>query len=155
MNKRKIILYIAMSLDGYIAKLDGSIDWLEPGSADLKEDDSTYDDFYKNVDTVILGKKTYDQIVNELAPKNYPYANVDSFVLTTKHETDTEEIHFTNSSVVAVVNQLVQFNGKNIWVVGGNSVIKPLVEQNLVDEYIIAAIQSNAMTGFLKPVFCL
>ncbi|MGR8773846.1 dihydrofolate reductase family protein [Leuconostoc citreum] len=93
--------------------------------------------------------------MNELAPKNYPYANVDSFVLTTKHETDTEEIHFTNSSVVAVVNQLVQFNGKNIWVVGGNSVIKPLVEQNLVDEYIIAAIQSNAMTGFLKPVFCL
>lgn len=151
MNKRKIILYIAMSLDGYIARLDGSIDWLEPDSADLKEDDSTYDNFYKNVDTVILGKKTYDQIVNELAPKNYPYANVDSFVLTTEHETDTEEIHFTNSSVVAVVNQLVQLNGKNIWVVGGNSVIKPLVKQNLIDEYIIAVIPKILGKGI--PLF--
>ena len=67
----KIILYIATSLDGCIARENGDIDWLPQLS------DSGYDDFYKSIDTVIMGKKTYDQI---LAFGAYPYKEKKSFV---------------------------------------------------------------------------
>ncbi|MCO6183677.1 dihydrofolate reductase family protein [Leuconostoc fallax] len=151
MSKRKIILYIAMSLDGYIARLNGSIDWLESDDIEQKEDDNTYNEFYKDVDTVILGKKTYDQVVNELAPQHYPYSDVDSFVLTSHREDSKKKIHFTNSSIVDLVGQLTKSDGKNIWIVGGNSIIKPLVEHNLIDEYIIAVIPQILGEGI--PLF--
>ena len=69
----KIMLFIASSLDSYIAKNDGSIDWL------LVNCSSGYDEFYKSVDTVIMGKKTYDQVLTFGA---YPYKGKKSYVLT-------------------------------------------------------------------------
>ncbi len=56
----KIILYIASSLDGYVARENGDVDWLPTNT------DSGYDDFYKSIDTVIMEKKTYDQILIKL-----------------------------------------------------------------------------------------
>ena len=69
----KIILYIATSLDGYIARENGSVDWL-PEHAE-----SGYDEFYKTVDTVLMGRKTYEQILTFGA---YPYEGKKSYVLT-------------------------------------------------------------------------
>ena len=59
---RKIVLFIAMSLDGYIADIDGKVDWLAGQDNDVESDDS-YTDFVKTVDTVIMGWTTYRQIM--------------------------------------------------------------------------------------------
>lgn len=66
---RKIVLFIAMSLDGYIADIDGKVDWLAGQDNDVESDDS-YTDFVKTVDTVIMGWTTYRQIVEGYLPDN-------------------------------------------------------------------------------------
>lgn len=58
-SQKHIVMYIATSMDGYIAREDGSIDWLEETEG---AGDNGYGDFFKNIDTVIMGNKTYQQI---------------------------------------------------------------------------------------------
>lgn len=66
---RKVSLYIAMSLDGYIADRNGSVDWLNGQDGDTENID-TYSTFIKDMDTVIMGWNTYHQITTELSPTN-------------------------------------------------------------------------------------
>lgn len=67
---KKISLFIAMSLDGYIADSKGSVDWLaRQGNEDENVD--AYSEFVKDIDTVIMGWNTYHQIVTELSPKEW------------------------------------------------------------------------------------
>ncbi len=63
---RKVILFIAMSLDGYIADQYGKVDWLA-GLDRQKDAIDTFEEFVKNIDTVIMGWKTYHQIITELS----------------------------------------------------------------------------------------
>lgn len=69
---RKVILYIAQSVDGYIADAKGQVAWLKGQVADLELPD-TYTSFIQNVDTIIMGQKTYHQITTELAKDMWPY----------------------------------------------------------------------------------
>ncbi len=62
MNMRKIVLFIAMSLDGYIADRNGNVDWLN-GQNEKEETMDVYSDFIKDVDTVVMGWNTYYQVV--------------------------------------------------------------------------------------------
>ena len=92
---RKVILYIAISLDGYVADNNGSVDWL--GGVDVDyAGDYGYDDFIANVDTVVMGGRTYRQVVQELSPNVWPYAGLQSYVLTRQPLPDKNEIHFVN-----------------------------------------------------------
>lgn len=139
MTNRKIILYIATSIDGFIADKNGCIDWLDTGATDDVVDTS-YEDFYQHVDTVVLGRKTYDQVTTSLAPDNYPYADSTTYVLTSQSRENKENIIFTDQSVVELVTQLKNKPGKDIFIVGGASIIQPLVENQLIDDYILATI---------------
>ena len=65
---RKVSLFIAMSLDGYIADNKGGVDWLE-GQGDNNENMDSYSEFVKNIDTVVMGWNTYYQVATELSPK--------------------------------------------------------------------------------------
>ena len=71
---RKVILYIAVSLDNYIARENGDVDWLI-GDGSNPNMDNGYEDFYKTIDVVILGKSTYDQVIGW---GEYPYKNCES-----------------------------------------------------------------------------
>ncbi|WP_159638590.1 dihydrofolate reductase family protein [Erysipelothrix anatis] len=136
--KRNVILFISMSLDGYIADKEGSIEWL---SVPMEAEDTTYDAFYKNVDTVLLGYKTYHQIVTELAVDNFPYKDVQTLVFTRRDLTSDEtNIQFINDDVVSQVQALKHEPGNDIWIVGGASLVRHLVDANLIDEYQIAII---------------
>lgn len=79
--KRKVILYISQSLDGFIADNKGSVDWII-GNNKKYISDYGYENFIKNIDTVILGANTYKQIKNELSPNKWVYENLQSYVLT-------------------------------------------------------------------------
>lgn len=105
---RKIVLYIAMSLDGYIADENGKVDWLDVGS-----DIDTYSPFIKNIDTIIMGWNTYHQVVNELAD-TWPYDNLLSYVCTHRNCHSTDKIQFTNMEVKELIDNLKKQDGKDI-----------------------------------------
>jgi len=129
---RKIILFIASSLDGYIARGDGTIDWLPENTV------SGYDDFIKSIDTVIMGKKTYDQV---LTFGDYPYKDKKSYVFTRNNEyskdENTEFVHDADK----LVKDILSDSGTNIWLIGGAEIISTFVNLGFVDEIIISIIQ--------------
>lgn len=130
---RKVKLYIATSVDGYIAKEDGGIEWLE--DVEMIEADTSYEQFYDSVDTLIMGRTTYDQVTTELSPEVYPYEDVTSYIMTSREADERKNCHFVAGSVIELVKKLKAEAGSTIWIVGGNGVIQPLVEANLIDEY--------------------
>ncbi len=126
----KIIVYIASSLDGYVARENGSIDWLPEVT------ESGYDAFYKSVDTVIMGKTTYDQV---LTFGEYPYKDKKSFVFTRTNQNKDENAEFV-SDVEKFVKDGFPGAGENIWLVGGAQIIASFLKQRVVDEIIITVI---------------
>lgn len=139
MTQRQVILFIAASLDGYIAKEDGDISWLDDFPAPLDVDNS-YKEMFDTVDTVIMGRTTYDQVTQELAPNDYPYIDKQTIVLTSKKERASASTTFIHGNLVDYVRTLKQQAGANIWLVGGNSVIQPLMEADLIDVYQLATL---------------
>ncbi len=125
-----ILVYIASSLDGYIARENGSIDWLPEVT------ESGYDVFYKSVDTVIMGKTTYDQV---LTFGEYPYKDKKSFVFTSTNQNKDENAEFV-SDVEKFVKDGFPGAGKNIWLVGGAQIIASFLKQEAIDEIIISLI---------------
>ncbi|QIL46856.1 dihydrofolate reductase [Vagococcus coleopterorum] len=134
---RRIKLFIATSLDGYIANPEGQIDFLNTISQD--ELDTTYETFIESIDTVILGSTTYLQVINDLSPDVYPYADMTSYILS--HQTDIplkENVTVLNKPVTDLITELKEQPGGDIWLVGGASIINPLIEANLIDDYHIS-----------------
>ena len=126
----KIIVYIASSLDGYIARENGSIDWLPEST------ESSYDVFYKSVDTVIMGKTTYDQV---LTFGEYPYKDKKSFVFTRTDQNKDGNVEFL-SDIDKFVKESFSGAGENIWLVGGAQINSSFLKQGVVDEIIITVI---------------
>lgn len=128
---RKIILYIASSLDGYIARTNGDIDWLP------QSDISGYDEFYKTIDTVIMGKATYDQV---LTFGEYPYKDKKSYVFTrNSNSVKDENVEFISDVDIFVKDILPKLQG-NIWLIGGGQIISSFVNQRIVDEIILSIV---------------
>lgn len=134
---RNVKLFIGMSVDGYIAKKDGAVDWMQ-GHEDGKDDMQSYHEFIKGMDTVILGWNTYHQIATILSPDKWMYEDFMSYVLTHRKLKDTENIVFVNEDVCDLMRRLKQEEGKDIWICGGAGIIEPLVRENLIDTYHIS-----------------
>lgn len=143
---RKVVLFIAMSLDGYIADEQGNVDWLN-GQNNNEDNIDTYSVFIKDVDTVIMGWNTYHQIVTELSPKEWVYADLTSYVITHRECASTDRIIFTGKNPCDIVNELKQEQGKNIWICGGADIIRQLMESDLIDEYYISVIPTILGSG--------
>ena len=126
----KILVYIASSLDGYVARENGDIDWLPEVS------ESGYDAFYKSVDTVIMGKTTYDQV---LTFGEYPYKDKKSFVFSRTSQNNDDNAEFV-SDVAKFVKDGFPGAGENIWLIGGAKIIGSFLKQGVVDEIIITVI---------------
>ena len=91
---KKISLFIAMSLDGYIADSKGGVHWLSGQSNDNNSVDA-YSEFVKDIDTVIMGWNTYHQIVTELSPNEWVYDDFTTYVVTHNPKTSSGKIRFT------------------------------------------------------------
>ncbi|WP_366248449.1 dihydrofolate reductase family protein [Terribacillus aidingensis] len=132
MQKRNLILFIAASLDGYIATKEDSLDWL---FAVEGEGDNGYSEFYETVDTVIMGKKTYDWVIDNI--EEFPYQNKACYVFTRSDIKDTEHVQFVQGDIARFTNQLKQQDGRNIWIVGGGELLSSFIEEQLIDEMIL------------------
>lgn len=137
--KRKVILYISQSLDGFIADDNRSVDWIL-GNDEEYVSDYGYENFIKDIDTVILGATTYKQIKNELSPDKWVYENLQSYVLTREKIGDTPNIKYMSIEIKNLINKLQQENGKNIWICGGANLVNQCVKENLIDEYQITTV---------------
>ena len=126
----KVTVYIASSLDGYIAKENGSVDWLPENV------ESGYDVFYKSIDTVIIGKTTYDQI---LTFGKYPYKDKKSFVFTRANQDKNENVEFLFNTEKFIEDGFPDA-GENIWLVGGAQIIASFLKNKAIDEIIISFI---------------
>ena len=136
---RKAVLFIAMSLDGYISDKNGKVDWLMGQDSDAETADS-YADFEKSIDTVIMGWKTYHQVVTELSPGQWVYENLQSYVLTHRDCPSTKNIKFISADPCSLVKRLKEKNGKDIWICGGADIVRQLIAQDLIDVYHISMI---------------
>ena len=112
---RKVVLYIAMSLDGYIADKQGGVSWLSGQDASVEsQNDGGYGTFVSTIDSVVMGYTTYHQVVTELAPDAWPYTGLNSYVLTHRQVSSTEDVTFVNQPVTDLIKQLRQQTGKAI-----------------------------------------
>ncbi|WP_124098239.1 dihydrofolate reductase family protein [Ruminococcus sp. Marseille-P6503] len=131
---RKTVLYIAMSLDGFIADKQGGVSWLDAQSAGNAGENS-FSEFQKTVDTVIMGYATYKQIITELSPNEWPYKGMQTYVLTHKSISDKAEINFTKENIQKLLQKLKKQNGGDIWICGGADTVNQFICKNMIDIY--------------------
>lgn len=132
-NQRNIVLFIAQSLDGYIATKEDSLDWLFNVEG---EGDNGYNEFYETIDTILMGKRTYDWIM-KYEKDQFPYQNKACYVFSRTPFADTKDVKFVNEDIVTFTNNLKKEEGKNIWIVGGGDILYTFFKEKLIDEMII------------------
>lgn len=132
-KKRNLVLFIASSLDGYIATKEESLEWLFKVEG---EGDNGFTEFYETVDTVLMGKRTYDWIMKQDI-KEFPYKNKECYVFTRSVVEDTENVRFVNDDVTNFIHKLKNQEGKNIWIVGGGELLQSFIQEKLVNELIL------------------
>lgn len=134
---RKIILYTAVSIDGFIAKENGNIDWLSFLNNEAT-DDHGYKEFYETIDVTLIGNKTYQQILTFPVP--FPYPEKKNYVFTRQKREPTEYVEFINDDICEFVSKLKNQPGKDIWLVGGGQLNQILLKSHLIDEIIMTII---------------
>jgi len=135
-----------MSLDGYIADVNGGTGWLE-GQISGENDMISYEEFIQNVDTIIMGANTYNQLVTDLSPNEWIYSNLTSYIITHALKQSTDKIRFTDERPCQLVNHLKNETGKDIWICGGADIVKQLMEADLIDQYYINVISTILGSG--------
>jgi dihydrofolate reductase len=146
-NNRKLVLYIATSLDGYIATEDDSLEWLFKTEG---EGDNGYSEFYNTVDTILIGRRTYDWVMEKEEGK-FPYKNKKCYVFSRSEKGKNENVEFINQDVVEFTNKIKRLEGGNIWLVGGGNLLNSFIKERLVDEFIITI--SPTLIGRGIPLF--
>lgn len=134
-GKRKIIAYIATSADGYIARPDGSVDWLNrPRTAG----DYGMAVFFRSIDTILWGRKTYD-LALQMGGKGGGFGpKVRNYVFSRRPpESPAPDVVFVNEPISAFAERLRAEAGKDIWMMGGGGVIASFLDAGEIDEFII------------------
>ena len=143
---RKVKLFIAMSVDGYIADKNGGVAFLQ-GHEDWLENESTYSEFIKNIDTVLMGWNTYNQIITELSPDNWVYDNLLTYVFTHREQQDSDKIIFTSDNLEELIKKLKGVEGKDIWICGGADLVQQAISSDVIDEYLISIVPTILGNG--------
>ena len=127
---RKVTFHVATSLDNYIARKDGAIDWILGG----EEVFSAMTELWQNVDTVVMGRKTYEPVLKSgTAFPTYPGVKNYVFSRTLKESSDAN-VEITREDAAEFVRKLKTEEGKDIFVLGGGLFAKSLFEAGLIDE---------------------
>lgn len=125
-----------MSLDGYIAKPNDDIGFLS--IVEEEGEDYGYNDFLKTVDTVIVGRKTFDKVVS--MGFGFPHNDKDVFIITKTSRPDIGSAKFYTGDLKSLVQKLKSESGKNIYCDGGAEIVNELLKDDLIDEFIVSII---------------
>ena len=140
-TRRKIITYIATSVDGYIARPDGDVEWLNR----RPRADYGMKRFYATIDTILLGRKTYDWALAYFAKIGKKEGMFDTkvihYVFTRKPpEHAPAGVEFVSEPVKAFLQRLRSKPGKHIWMMGGGELIASFLDAGEIDEFDIHVI---------------
>lgn len=135
---RKLSIFIATSLDGYIAKPNDDLSFLS--LAEKEGEDYGYADFTAGIDTIIIGRKTYDYVLKEVGPSHYDNGQREVYVITRTERPSVGKTTFYTGQLADLVQRLKSENGKNIYCDGGAEVIDELLHHDLIDELVISVI---------------
>lgn len=135
---RKISIFIAASVDGYIARPNDNLDFLK--LVEKEGEDYGYQEFINTIDTLIIGRKTYDYVVKEIGSSYYDDGTRDVYVITKTSRPQTGRTNFYSGDIADLVTRLKSENGKHIYCDGGADVINTLLKHDLIDELIISII---------------
>lgn len=133
---RKVVLGLGISLDGYIARKNGAVDWL---SMDWDYD---WTAFFKTIDVVLLGRKTWEVALEMHAPKKKskakaknPYGKTETYLFSkTLTESGVKGVEVISGNLKEFIKNLKAKDGKNIWLCGGGELAKSFLDEDLVDE---------------------
>jgi dihydrofolate reductase len=134
---RKVIVHIATSADGYIARLDGDIGWLTERPA--PKGFYGISKFMHSIDTKVFGRKTYDVSVQMGASFDSKTRNV-VFSRRPSPPSVPSAVEFTSEAIGPFVNRLREGSGKDIWLMGGGEVIASFLDDGAIDEFIISVV---------------
>ena len=131
MSTGRITLYIATSVDGYIAEEDGSVTWLEEFEESASDDDAeNYTAFYESVDCLVMGARTYEQV---LTFGEWPYDDKPTYVFTHRDLSPaTDAVEFVDRSV-ADLSTAVKKQYDHIWLVGGAQLAQAFLSEHEID----------------------
>lgn len=135
MSTRKIIVQIATSADGYIARSDGDVGWLD---RPMPKGNYGLNAFMKTIDTILWGHKTYRKGL-ELGMKLSVYGKgIKHYVFSHQPLASPEpDVQFVSEPVKTFAHRLRSQPGKNIWMMGGSAIIASFLDENEIDEFII------------------
>lgn len=134
----RVKLYIAASLDGFIADRDGGVGWLDDIHPSEADGDFGYAEFYDSVGSLVMGRATYDQVLDFGA---WPYPGKPSYVFTSHPpDGDHPNVEFISGDPRAFIKSLRAGSEQDIWLVGGGKLIASFREHGLIDEYIMTTI---------------
>jgi len=131
---RKVILYIAQSLDGKIATPEGATSWLHD-LPNPNNSDYGYSEFIESIDTTLMGRKTFEIVTG--FDLEFPYKRMKNFVFTSAPDMSHPYAKFVNNQIEQFVSDLKKENGKDIWLIGGAQLLNKLLAAGLVDKMII------------------
>lgn len=141
-------VFIATSLDGFISRVDGSIDWLEQANSTVPEgEDCGYQAFMSTVNALVMGRNTFEQV---LTFDEWPYGKIPVVVLSHKQiaipTTITDTVTVSQESPKELVTRLSEKNIRHIYVDGGKT-IQSFLAAGLIDEITITIIPILLGTG--------
>ena len=134
----KVTIHMVSSLDGFIAKKDNSVSWLESSDSYEKGITLTQEDvaeFIKAIDCYVMGSRTFEHALK----LGWPYGDVPVIVLTNRDlTTDKESLEFYSGDLNNLINDNLKLKYTNIWMVGGAVLAKEFIRLKLADEIIIS-----------------
>jgi dihydrofolate reductase len=131
---RKVVLGLGISLDGYIARPDGAVDFL------FMPKDYSMAPFFATIDTAIMGRKTYD-VARRMGGGDFGGSSMKSYVFS--HSQPPGEhggVTFVNESPKNFLDELRKCSGKSIWLMGGGELARDFLKEDLVDELYIGIV---------------
>lgn len=144
---RKVILCVAVSLDGLIEGPNGEYDWC------LTDQDYGMTEFLSRIDTIFYGRKSYEMMLNAIQRGDMnPYANVKSYVFSNGLADPYPGTELISGDIITAVTALTNQPGNDIWLWGGASLTTSFLNAGLIDEMILAV--HPLVLGAGKPLFC-
>ncbi|MGF7015161.1 dihydrofolate reductase family protein [Ornithinibacillus bavariensis] len=154
LNTRKIILDLAVTLDGFIEGKNGEVDWC------IMDPEMGFINFLNQIDTILYGRKSYDlwgQFTPEIEHTNSEkelwelYHSKEKYVFSRTQKGTDDKAIFINDNILEEVNKLKNKSGKDIWLYGGASLITTFINLGLVDEFRLSV--HPVVLGEGKPLF--
>ena len=136
-KRRSVIVHIATSADGFIARRDGDLEWLTSRPAP----DGFYgmNDFMRSIDTKVLGRKTYEASLR-LGAK---FDSKSRIIVFSRHAPPADApsgVEFVNGAIGPFVSRLRELPGKNIWLMGGGELIASFLDEQAIDEFVMSVV---------------